>query len=57
MSPVAKTLTYDAVALALAGVVVAFTDGAPQYVAWVIGGGTLLKAPYDVWEARRTGID
>lgn len=53
MSPVAKSLAYDAVVLAVAGCVVAFTEGVPRGIALLVVVVTILKAPYDVWEARR----
>jgi hypothetical protein len=53
MSPVLKSLTYDAVVLAVAVVVAALTDGPVRPVAVLVGCVTVLKAPYDVWEARR----
>ncbi len=54
---VLASLVYDAVVVVLAGAVVWLTDGTARAFAFAILVSAVLKAPYDVWEARRRTPD
>lgn len=57
MSPLQKSLTYDVVVLTLSIATAAATHGSVRGVAVIVATTTLLKAPYDAWEARRGAAD
>lgn len=54
MTPVGKSLAYDAVVLVLAVVVVRNSSGLVETGAFAVGFATLASAPFDVWRHGRT---
>lgn len=53
MKSVKASLIYDAVTIALALAVALVFDGLPRAIALCFVLGAVIKAPYDVWEARK----